>query len=89
MRKARHGVGGALFVISQICAFVLWIVYVNVWMYWQGGLGFLIGLMTVPGVVVFPVMFYMAENRWPVGYLVLWAITIGLWVASAFTIGEE
>ena len=71
-----------LFSAGQLVGLVLWYVYVATWVRWQGGLGFLIGVFTLPGVVVFPVIFWVVENSFPVNYLLLLGASIGLMLLS-------
>lgn len=86
---ARTGIGAIFFLLAQISGALLWCTYVAVWTQWQGGLGFLIGLISVPGIVIFPVLFFLAEHQLPTGYLSLWGITLLLWLLSAVSFGSE
>jgi hypothetical protein len=52
-------------------------------------LGFFIGLVTTPGVIIFPVLFFLAEHHVPVGYLSLWGITLLAWLLSAVAFGSD
>lgn len=87
-RNSRSGLSGAFFLLAQLGSVVLWISYIGVWIHWQGFLGFLIGVFTVPGIVVFPILFYVVENRWPVGYSFLWLACLVLFAASGTSGGR-
>lgn len=71
-----------LYVLSQIGGLVLWISYIGTWQRWQGGLGFLIGIFTFPGIVIFPLIFWIVENRLPIGYCVLWFASLALFIGA-------
>lgn len=88
-RGARNGIAAVFFVLAQVCGALMWFTYISIWMHWQDGFGFIIGVMTAPGIVIFPIMFYIAENRFPVGYCVLWLMTALLWVASMFSFSRD
>ena len=89
LTRSRHGLAGVLYALSQIGGVLLWLAYIGTWQRWQGGLGFIIGIATFPGIVVFPVIFWFVENRWPVGYCVLWVTSIVLCLLSALTFGDD
>ena len=81
-RKTRSGLAGVLYVLSQLGGLVLWLAYIATWQRWQGGFGFLIGIFTVPGIVIFPLIFWIAEHRLPVGYCVLWVASLALFIGA-------
>lgn len=88
-RKTRTGLAGVFYVLPQLGGLVLWLAYIGTWQRWQGGLGLIIGIATFPGIVIFPVIFGFVENRWPVGYCVLWVASLILFVAAGFASSDE
>ncbi len=85
----RRGLAGVLYVLSQIGGVLLWLGYIGTWQRWQGGLGFIIGIATFPGIVVFPVIFWFVENRLPMGYCVLWVASLVLFLAAGLLSSDE
>ena len=80
--RSRSGLSLVLFVLAQVAGVVLWLGYVVTWVGWQGFLGLLIGLFTVPGVVIFPFIYWVVEDAFPVNYFALWAASVVLMVLS-------
>ena len=81
-RATRTGVAGALFLAAQLIFFVLWLGYLKVWMHWTSW-GLIIGMISTPGVIIFPILYWIVEGSFPLGYFLVWAVGLGLGVASA------
>lgn len=81
IRSTRSGLSGVLFVLAQCTFFVLWLFYVKTWMDWTSW-GLLIGIISTPGVVIFPVLYWIVESTFPIGYFAVWGIGLLLGVAS-------
>ena len=88
-RRTRTGFAGLLYVLSQLGGLVLWISYIATWQRWQGGFGFLIGIFTFPGIVIFPLIFWIAENRLPIGYCLLWVVSLVLFVGAGLVGADD
>ena len=74
--------GGINLVASLACALWVWWLYVQVLMHWLGPIGFGVGILTTPGFVLFPALFWLVEGVPPVGYWVLWLVgTFGFYLA--------
>lgn len=82
MAKSRSGLSFVFFLLAQAVGVVLWIGYVLTWVEWQGFLGLLIGVFTLPGVVIFPFLYWLVENEFPVRYFALWAASVILMTLS-------
>lgn len=86
MRKLLTG----LFVIIAVAtAFIIWLGYVAVWYQWQGVLGALIGLFTSPGFVIFPFIYWVVEDAFPVRYFIMWGISIVFWGLAGVTFEDD
>lgn len=88
MRRTRNGLSLLFFTLAQLVGLVLWIAYAATWTRWQGGFGFLIGVFTAPGLVIFPFVFWMVENSFPVNYFLLWLVGLALMVLAGLTAGD-
>ena len=82
LRRARTGTSGLLFLLAQLVFLVLWFFYLAVWMDWTSW-GLIIGIISSPGVLIFPLLYWIVEGSFPLGYFVVWAIGLGLGIASA------
>ena len=88
MRRTRTGLSLLFFTLAQLIGLALWIAYAATWTRWQGGLGFLIGVFTAPGLIIFPFVFWMVENSFPVNYFLLWLVGLALMVLAGLTAGD-
>lgn len=62
---------------------LMWIVYVGSLANWFGFIGFVAGVLTTPGAVVFPLIYWFIEGVFPVGYFLLWGVGLaGMFVAG-------
>lgn len=80
--RSRSGLSLVFFVLAQVTGAVLWLGYVVTWVNWQGFLGLLIGVFTAPGIVIFPLIYWVVEDVFPVNYFALWAASVVLMVLS-------
>lgn len=88
-RRTRTELAGVLYALSQLGGIVLWITYIATWQRWQGAFGYLIGIFTFPGIVIFPLIFWIAEHRLPVGYCVLWVVSLALFVGAGLVSADD
>jgi len=88
VRRTRSGLSGLLFFLAQCVFFVLWLFYVRVWMGWTSW-GLLIGILSTPGVVIFPALYWIVEGDFPVGYFIVWGVGIALGITSAVVAPNE
>ena len=81
MKKLTSSVGGFLVLISGA---ITWI-FMMLWLtQWWGILGFLASLVFTPGVVIFPIVFWVVENQFPTNYFIAWGVGIvGLVIMAA------
>lgn len=83
IKLARNGAASLALIVAQLCAFILWVGYAITWSQWLGFIGFLIGLSTAPGLVIFPLLFWIVENEFPIGYAAVWLTGLLLFTFSA------
>ena len=81
MKKLTSGFGGLLFILSGI---VTWLFMMITLIHWWGMIGFFASFIFTPGVVIFPFVFWIVENQFPVTYFLAWGIGIvGLIISAA------
>jgi len=63
-------------ILSFVCGGILWLYFVGMLMDWMGSIiGFFLGLLFSPGVVIFPVIYWLFEGVWPSsGYFMLFGL---------------
>ena len=63
-------------ILTAVCGGVLWLFFIGMLMEWMGSiLGFFLGILFSPGVVIFPVIYWLVEGVWPgSGYFLLFGL---------------
>lgn len=86
MRSIGKVIGYAMWIISGILMFIFWM---GAMMHWLGGLGFILGLLLAPGLVIFPIVFWIVEGVFPTVYFVMWGIGIVGLIITGLSSGAE
>ena len=74
-------VGIVMWVASGILLFVFWLTAME---HWLGFVGFVLAILLAPGLVVFPIVFWIVEGKFPAVYFAMCAIgLVGLILAGA------
>ncbi|NDA78711.1 MAG: hypothetical protein EBY07_13180 [Actinobacteria bacterium] len=89
MRTFRNTLCAVFVIIALLSALAVWVAYVTVWYRWQGVFGALIGLFTSPGFVIFPFIYWVVENSFPVNYFILWGISMAAWLLAGLAFTED
>ena len=78
MRSILRPLGTLIVAVAGVLQLIFWFV---AWAKWLGGLGVIIGIFLTPGVVIFPIIYWIAEGFFPAVYLALmFAGWFGLWL---------
>jgi hypothetical protein len=64
---------------------ITWFIMMSSMYQWWGGLGLLGGFVFVPGVVLFPFIYWLVEGAFPIMYFVIWAIGVFGFIISSFS----
>ena len=86
MRSIGKVIGYSMWIISGILMFIFWM---GAMMHWLDGLGFILGLILSPGLVIFPIVFWIVEGVFPTMYFVMWGIGIVGLISTAVSSGDE
>ena len=89
MKPVRKLLCGIFFVIALLSALAVWGAYIAVWHDWQGVLGALIGLLTTPGAVIFPFVYWVVEGSFPTAYFATWITSIVAWFFAMTLLNES
>lgn len=81
MARLLKAFGTILYIGSGIATFIFWLVALSSWM---GGWGIFIAIVVAPGLVIFPIIYWIVEGVFPLLYFIIWGIGIlGLVISTA------
>ena len=79
-------------IVYWISGIILFLVWMGTWVEWFRSIfgvilgniiGFHVGLMTSPGILIFPLLYWLIEGELPLWYFFLWAIgLISFWLGT-------
>lgn len=73
MKKLFSSLGGLLVFASGT---LTWLFMMFTFIHWWGGIGILASFILTPGVVIFPIVFWIVEHHFPILYFLTWAVGI-------------
>lgn len=80
MRTIGKIIGYILWIGVGILMFIFWLMAMSKWL---GFLGTILAIILTPGLVIFPLVFWIVEGVFPTFYFMVWGIGIvGLFIAS-------
>ena len=86
MRAIGKVIGTAMYIISGILMFIFWLIAMKMWL---GFLGIILAIFLCPGLVIFPIIFWIVEGVFPTMYFLMWGLGIlGLIIAGVSGAGE-
>lgn len=87
MRAIGKVIGMAMCIISGLLMFIFWIGAMKMWL---GFIGVFLALIFSPGLVIFPIVFWIVEGVFPTTYFLIWGLGIlGIVIAGVSGMGEE
>ena len=80
MRTIGKIIGYILWIGAGILMFIFWLMAMSKWL---GFLGTILAFILAPGLVIFPIVFWIVEGTFPTFYFIVWGIGIvGLIIAG-------
>ena len=80
MRLMGKVIGYVMWIGAGILTFIFWFVAMTKWL---GFLGSVLAIILSPGLVIFPVVFWIKEGVFPVFYFMVWGVgVVGLIIAG-------
>jgi len=80
MRAIGSIIGMILWIGSGLAMFFFWFVAMNAWL---GIIGAFLAFILCPGIVIFPIVFWIIEGVFPVTYFLLWGVgLLGVVIAA-------
>jgi len=87
MRTIGKVIGYLMWIGAGILMFIFWLMAMSNWL---GLLGTILAVVLTPGLVVFPIIFWIVEGVFPAFYFIVWGIGIvGLIITGLSSIGED
>jgi len=80
MKTIGKVIGYLMWIGAGILMFIFWLMAMSNWL---GFLGVILAFVLTPGIVIFPVVFWIVEGVFPAFYFIVWGIGIvGLIIAG-------
>lgn len=73
MRTIGKIIGMILWIGAGILMFIFWLMAMSKWL---GLLGTILAFILAPGLVIFPIVFWIVEGVFPTFYFIVWGIGI-------------
>lgn len=87
MRTIGKIIGVILLISSGVLMFIFWLTSMAKWL---GCFGLILAFVLTPGLVIFPIIFWIVEGVFPALYFILWGIGwIGLIIVGVSSIWDE
>jgi hypothetical protein len=87
MRAIGKVIGMAVLIISGLLMFIFWLAAMKTWL---GFIGVLLALIFCPGLLIFPIVFWIVEGVFHTPYFMIWGLGIlGGVIAGVSGMGEE
>ena len=78
MRSILRPLGTLIVALAGVLQLMVWFV---AWANWLGALGVILGIFLTPGVVIFPIIYWIVEGVFPtVSFVLMFAGWFGLWL---------
>lgn len=86
MRTIGKVIGCLMWIGAGILMFIFWLMAMSKWL---GFLGVILAIILTPGLVIFPIVFWIIEGVFPTFYFIVWGVGIvGLIIAGLLS-GDE
>ena len=87
MRAIGKVIGMTMFIISGLLMFIFWFGAMKMWL---GFFGIVLAFLLCPGLVIFPIVFWIVEGVFPTTYFFIWGFGIlGAFIAGVSGVGEQ
>jgi hypothetical protein len=86
MRAIGKIIGMILYIVSGILMFIFWLVAMSKWL---GILGIILAILIAPGLVVFPIVFWIVEGVFPIMYFIMWGIGVVGFIIAGISSRDE
>lgn len=87
MRTIGKIIGYLIWFGAGILMFIFWFIAMSKWL---GLLGIILAFVLSPGLVIFPIIFWVVEGVFPAFYFIVWGVgMVGIIIIGLSSIGED
>lgn len=86
MRTIGKVIGYLMWIGAGILMFIFWFMAMSKWL---GFLGVILAFVLTPGLVIFPIVFWIVEGVFPAFYFIVWGIGIVGLIIAGISSGDE
>jgi len=86
MRTIGKVIGYLMWIGAGILMFIFWLIAMSKWL---GFLGVILAIILTPGLVIFPIVFWIVEGVFPSFYFIVWGVGIVGLIIAGLSIGNE
>ena len=86
MRTIGKVIGYVMWIGAGILMFIFWFMAMSKWL---GVLGSVLAFILTPGIVIFPIVFWIVEKVFPSFYFIVWGVGIVGLIIAGLSSGDE
>jgi len=86
MRSIGKIIGYLMWIGAGILMFIFWFLAMSKWL---GLLGGILAFIVAPGLVIFPIIFWIVEGVFPTFYFIVWGVGIVGLIIAALSSSDE
>lgn len=86
MRSIGKIIGYLMWIGAGILMFIFWFLAMSKWL---GLLGVILAFIVAPGLVIFPIIFWIVEGVFPTFYFMVWGVGIVGLIIAALSSSDE
>ena len=86
MRTIGKVIGYLMWIGAGILMFIFWFMAMSKWL---GFLGGILAFILAPGLVIFPIVFWIVEGVFPAFYFIVWGVGIVGLIIAGLSSGDE
>jgi len=79
-------IGYLMWIGAGILMFIFWLIAMSKWL---GFIGVVLAIVLTPGLVIFPVVFWIVEGVFPAFYFIIWGVGIVGLIIAGLSSGDE
>jgi len=86
MKTIGKVIGYLMWIGAGILMFIFWLMVMSKWL---GLLGTILAFVLAPGLVIFPIVFWIVEGVFPAFYFIVWGVGIVGMIIAGLSSGDE
>lgn len=86
MKIISKTIGYLMWIGAGVIMFIFWLMAMSKWL---GFIGVVLAIVLTPGLVVFPIVFWIVEGVFPTFYFIVWGVGIVGLIIAGISSGNE